>query len=299
MPGITSANAANAILKLIAARALDVLEPVMVMGSLVNRDFDAQLAGGGDTVNVPIPGVMVSNNISENGQVQTQNPSLGNAVVTLNQHEEASFALPDVLKVLAVPGLLDLYMKPAVVAVATAMEQSLLGLYANLTSNTAVGTGAAGLGSESVIDSAEKALFKAYVPENSPRYLVVGADAYSDLRQIPRFTEAKTIGTGDAIQTGFVGNLKNFRVFRSQLVPKVSTTTYNMAFASDAFALVTRQLPQPLPGTGAIAEYTNKNGYGLRIIMSYQANTLQQQFTVDALFGVAILRNVFGLQVLS
>jgi hypothetical protein len=34
-------------------------------------------------------------------------------------------------------------------------------------------------------------------------------------------------------------------------------------------------------------------------MMSYQPNTLAQQFTVDVLYGAALLRNSFGVQVNS
>ncbi len=301
MPAITSANVANAIVKLVANDALPALENSLVMGRLVNRNYDSALATTGDTVNVPIPGVMVANNIAEGGSVQTQNPSLGNAQIVLNRHMEATFQIPDVTKVLAFPNLLEQYMRPAIIAVATQIEQDLLNLYTNLTAVTAVGTGAAGLGAESVIDSAEKALYRALVPDALQKYLVVSADAYSDLRQIQRFTEDRvTAGAGSALSTGMLaGKLKSFLIFRSQLVAKPSTTTYNIAFASDALALVTRRLPQPLPGTGAVAEYVSEGGFGLRVVMSYAPGTLAQQFTVDVLYGTAVLRNVFGVQVLS
>ncbi len=74
------------------------------------------------------------------------------------------------------------------------------------------------------------------------------------------------------------------------------TSTHNLAFAPDAVGLVIRRLPQPIPGTGAIAEYVEKGNFGLRVIMSYQPNTLAQQFTVDVLYGAAVLRNNFGLE---
>ena len=50
-------------------------------------------------------------------------------------------------------------------------------------------------------------------------------------------------------------------------------------------------LPQPLPGTGAIAEYAELGNFGMRVVLSYEPNTLAQQFTVDVLYGVAVLRN--------
>jgi hypothetical protein len=63
--------------------------------------------------------------------------------------------------------------------------------------------------------------------------------------------------------------------------------------------LVVRRLPQPLPGTGAIAEYAELGNFGMRVVMSYQPNTLAQQFTVDVLYGTATIRNAAGIQVNS
>ena len=140
MAAITSANVASAIVKLVAADALPVLVGNLVMGNLVNRDYEPVLAHAGDTVNVPIPPTMVANNIAEGGTVQTQNPSLGNAQIVLNTHAESTFLIPDVTKVLAVPDLLKIYMEPAVVAIAERVESDLLNLYAGFTANTPVGT---------------------------------------------------------------------------------------------------------------------------------------------------------------
>src|SRR3984893_11050759 len=141
MATITSANVANAIVKLVAVDALPALMSNLIMGNLVNRDYEPTLAQAGDTVNVPIPPTLLANNILEGGTVQTQNPSLGNAQIVLNTHAEATFQIPDVTKVLAVPDLLKLYMQPAVVALAERIETDLLALYAQFTANAIVGTG--------------------------------------------------------------------------------------------------------------------------------------------------------------
>ena len=116
MAAITSANLANAIVKLVAVDALPALMGHLVMGNLVNRDFEPTLAQAGDTVNVPIPPTMVANNIAEGGTVQTQNPNVETAQIVLNTHAEATFQIPDVTKVIAVPDLLRLYMEPAMIA---------------------------------------------------------------------------------------------------------------------------------------------------------------------------------------
>jgi len=301
MPAITSANIANAIVKLVAADALPALVGNLVMGNLVNRDYEPTLAQAGDTVNVPIPPTLVANNIAEGGTVQTQNPNLGNAQIVLNTHCEATFQIPDVTKVLAVPDLLQVYMRPAVVALAERIESDLLGLYAGFSANMPVGTAGSAI-TEATVDAAETALFSAKLPAREPKYLVVDAGTYSNLRQIPRFSEFQTAGEAGlrSLVDGTIGKIKDFFVFRSQFISSTGSSPLNMhnlAFAKDAIGLVVRRLPQPLPGTGAIAEYAELGNFGMRVTMSYQPNTLAQQFTVDVLYGCGILRNNFAVQV--
>jgi hypothetical protein len=235
--------------------------------------------------------------------VQTQSANLGNAQIVLNTHAEATFQVPDVTKVVAVPDLLKLYMQPAMVALAERIETDLLSLYASFTANTPVGTAGTAL-TEAVVDAAETALFQTKVPASEPKYLVVDAASYSALRQIPRFSEYDKAGDAGmrALVDGTVGKIKDFFVLRSQFVAKTGSspvTTHNLAFARSALGLVVRRLPQPLPGTGAIAEYAELGNFGMRVILSYQPNTLAQQFTVDVLYGVGVLRNGFAVQVNS
>lgn len=279
MAAITSANVATAIVKLVAADALPALMGNLVMGNLVSRNYEPVLGQAGDTVNIPIVPSMTANNIAEGGTVTTQNPNLGNAQIVLNTHAEATFQIPDVTKVLAVPDLLRIYMEPAVVAIAEKIETDLLNLYASFTANTPVGTAGSAL-TEAVVDGAETALFQAKVPSNQPKNLVLNADGYSALRQIPRFSEYATAGEAgvNALMNGTVGKLKDFFVFRSQFIPQTGSspvTTHNVAFSRDAIGLVIRRLPQPLPGTGAIAEYAELGNFGMRVVMSYQPDTLR------------------------
>jgi hypothetical protein len=303
MPAITSANVANAIVKLVAADALPALVGNLVMGNLVNRDYEPVLAQAGDTVNVPIAPQLVANNIAEGNAVQLQAVNLGNAQIVLNVHAEASFQIPDVTKVLAVPDLLRVYMQPAVVAIAERIEGDLLNLYAGFSANTPLGTAGTPV-TEATIDAAETSLFQAQVPSSEPKYLVVDSNTYSAMRQIPRFSEFQKAGDAGlrALIDGTFGKIKDFYVFRSQYVQKTGTApvnTHNLAFCKDAIGLVVRRLPQPLPGTGAIAEYAELGNFGMRVTMSYQPNTLAQQFTVDVLYGCGILRNQFAVQLNS
>ncbi len=307
---ILSVQVAQAIAKIVAARVLPPLVGNLVMGNLVNRDFEPTLAQAGDTVNVPIPATLTSNNLAEAGTVTNQNPNLGNAQIVLNQHAEATFNIPDAVRVLTAPDLIDTYMRPAIIAVAERIETDLLGLYTLFTANTA--QGGTSTADEARVDAAEQALFDAKVPAAEQKYLVVASSPYSALRQVSRFSEFQMTGpsgqpspmitgalAGGTLMGAVGGTLKGMTVYRSQYVSKVSTTYQNVAFARDAMGLVIRRLPQPIPGTGAIAEYAELGNFGVRVIMSYAPNTLAQQFTVDCLYGVGVLRNNFGVLVKS
>jgi hypothetical protein len=92
-----------------------------------------------------------------------------------------------------------------------------------VSANPIVGTGGSAL-TEAAVDLAETALFNSKVPASQPKYLVVDGTAYSQLRQIPRFSEYSSAGEAGlrALIDGNVGKIKDFYVFRSQFVPKTA-----------------------------------------------------------------------------
>lgn len=299
---ILSTNALLAIPKLVAADVLPAVVGNLVLGNLVNRDYEATLAQAGDVINVPIAPNLVANNIAESGTVQNQNKSLGNAAITLSRHYESSFAIPDVTQVFTRPDLVRTFMQSAVIAVAEQIESDILSNYAQLNFNASAGSANTAL-TEATVDTAETSLFTAKVPGGAPKFLVVSGTAYSQLRQIGRFSELQTAALGlngpNPILTGQILQVKGFYVFRSQYVQKVSTTTNNLGFTRDALALVVRKLPVVPPGMGAIQTYAEYGNFGMRITMSYVPGQLEQQFTVDVLYGTGVLRNNFGVLVLS
>ena len=285
-----STNVANALLKLVAVDALPALVGNLVMGNLVNRSYEPALAQPGDIVSISIPPVF-----------NTENRYLDFASVVLNTHAEATFRIPDVTKVLAVPDLLKLYMQSAIMDLTEKIETDLLALYPNFIANPIVGQSGMLL-TEAAIDAAETALFNQKVAEAN-KYLMVDFASYAALRQIPRFSEYRTAGAAGlrVMIDGPVGKIKDFFVFRSQYIPKTGSPimTHNLAFTKNSIGLVARRLPPPLPGTGMMAEYAEYGNFGIRVTMNYKPDTLSQQFTIDVLYGYAALRPEHGVQVKS
>lgn len=298
MPSITSENAALAIVKFVAAKALPVLESNLFMAKLVNRDYENTLAQAGDTVNVPVAPRLAANNIAETGTVTNQSAALGNIPVTLTSHVESTFSIPDVTKALVNVDLATTLMQPAMLAIAERVEQDILNLGPAFTYNAQMGTSGTAP-TEALIDSVESQFFKSKVPQTAPKYVACSADFYGAIRQISRFTEARMVGNGDAIISGEFGTLKNMTFFRSQLIQPVAGTTSNLAFTPDALTLAVRKLDLPLPGMGAIGAYAEYKNLTLRVLMSYNPNTLGAQFTCDILYGVGTLRQQGAIQVLS
>lgn len=298
MSVITSVNAVDAIVKIVAVQALEQLSGTLVMGNLVNRNFEQALNQTGDTVNVPIAPEMEANNIAEGGTVTNQRKSLGNAQVVLNTHAEASFLIGDIAETLSNPQLAGMYMRSAILAIAERIETDLMSSYVLLTDQTVLG--GAGVITESLLDDSETALFNARVPMGEPKYAVVTAGTYADIRQIPRFSEYSTTGdegAAAAIRAGVVGRLKNLEIIRSHYTVQTSgPVSHNIVFSRDAFTLVTRKLPPPAPGTGTIASYADMGTFGMRVLTSYNSSYLSNQFTIDILYGIGTLRNNFGLE---
>lgn len=300
---IVSAEIATAVVKGVANEVLPVLRPVFLLPELVNRDFEAEMAAVGDTLAVPIAPNMVANDIAEAGTVTLQNPALGNVDITLTNHLEASFLVPDVTKLLAKPDLMQVYGMSAIAALARQIETLIMNNFMYMTYNAAVGAAGSPM-LEATVDLAETTLFNALVPADGRLFGVFDSTSYSELRQISRFTERRMIGgAGEAIKTGNLPDpIKNVTPFRSQLVPVVAgspNTIYDLVFHPDAMALVTRRLPDVPAGFGAVSQYVEDpdSGYGFRVLMSYNPQELAVQMTVDALFGTGPLRQEFGIVV--
>ena len=310
---ITTANINNAVAKLVAKNFMPAVYGNLVAGQLINREYESTLANFGDVVNVTIAPQAKANNLLEGGSVQNQQNNPGSAQVVLNRHFESTFTIVDIARALSSVDVLSMYMNSAVISIAEQVETDILSTYGQLNALTPVGTSNVAL-TEATIDNAETALFNAKIPANDPKYLIVSGAGYANLRQVPRFSEFQMTGpsgqpspmiTGQlAGMTGpngqfSNGTLKGLGIFRSQYVQKVSNTTYGMCFHPNALALAMRTLPKPGEGLGVIVENTSFAGYGMQIVMSYDPVVLQMRCTAHAFYGVGVLRNSFGLQVLS
>lgn len=315
----TTPAMASALVKLIAADALPMLMDNLVMGNLVNRNYESFAAKGGDTVNVPIP-LLTVHQMWKTGTMDEQarrvDARFGNAQIVLNKHMEANCII-DARVALADSAYRTMMLQPVMIALAESVETTLLAAGALLPMSGWPTPGARPRGmTERLVDLAETNLFYAYVPSGTSRFLVVSPEAYKELRQIPRFSEYTSkdgLARWPAQYRSPMGRLKDFYVFRSPHIAPLPLLgfTRHLAFARDALGLIIRRPPigdgvdgsldgtGKINGRGVIVEHEETGSIGVRVSMGYQPNTWVQTFTVDMLFGAGVLRDNYGVSVYS
>jgi len=74
---------------------------------------------------------------------------------------------------------------------------------------------------------------------------------------------------------------------------------YGFAFHRNCMGLITRPLPLPRPGTGALAAVANYKGYSVRVTITYQGVSQGHLVTVDMLAGVKTFDGDMGTVLFS
>lgn len=293
---ITGAQNPQAVATVVAARALAPLRSNTVAWAVATMDYQADLASFGSQVNVPIPAEFVTNLIADGGTVQRQNPSLGNASLVLNKHRELTWEHTDINKALATPNLENTSMGQAVANFAEAMDGDLLSIYAQFTT-TDVGAYNTAL-TEAVVDAAETELFTQRVPENAKKCLILTGAGFSNLRQIPRFTETDKSPGADAASARFKGTIKGFDVYRAQQTNVTSSTNrHGVAMGPAALLGAVRRLGTDANGMGGVQVEMQEDGVTIRVTMSYQHAQLGRMTTIDTLYGFVAGRTAHGVEV--
>lgn len=299
---ITSENFRDAATDLVASRALELLVGNLQMVNLINRDYENEIKQKGETVSIKIPPVRTPQNVAEDPTLTFKNAEYGFANLTLTDHLVDAFRITDMGKIMAEAAggsmkAIDDQMEPAILGIVEAIETKVFALYAQLTT-TAGATNAAI--SEAYVDDADTKLFDNKVPKGLPRYLAMHSKPYSTLRNIARFSENQTIGNPLAITQGEIPTVKGFIPFRSQYAPKDGSNVYHsLAFTRDAFAIAFRDLPAPQNASGVLMSRQNFNGISLRVLGSFDHDILSDKWSVDVLFGTAVIRPGFAVDIQS
>jgi hypothetical protein len=296
MPNVTYASAQAFIPEIWALRAFQALRNNMVLANLVTTDSDIGSFVVGDILHIPFPGTFTANAKVANTAVTLQTPSDTDVTVTLNKNYEVSFLIEDIARAMQDQNIMDRYINNAVIPLAEQIENDLFALYASLTNNVAV----AGMSLSQLLAATKQLNVQKVTQAN--RKLVISPGALFKLQTDTATTMANYLAFSqpDAIRNGlFASNLGGFDVYMSQLVPK-STNMFNLAFTPDVFVLAMRALPETdNPGVSQTVFRDPGSNLTFRQTVAYIPSQLGLQVTLDVLYGVAVLRNAAGCQVIT
>lgn len=296
MATITTTQLNDSIPTIIAAKALGYLQSNTVLARLVARDWDDEVARYGQTVQIPFTGALSANSKAEGGTVTLQQPADTSISVALNQHKEVSFLLEDYGKALARPDVLDTYIADGMAVLAEQIDADLAALYSGLSQTIAALSGNGGL-KESDFREARRLLNSAKAPL-AHRVAVLHEDAEKEFWGIEKFVNADyRQSIGGALAGAYGGRAFGFDVFLDQKIATAAGQCKNLFFHRNALVLATRPLPPAPAGAGVIQRVMSEDGLGLRVTLSYNPDYLGVQVTVDVLYGVAELRDTFGVVV--
>lgn len=262
----------------IASTALGLLLPDMVLARTVNRDYEAEYAGGvGNVVNVKRPLALTANDraYGATGAI-TVSTITEPAVqpVTIAKQIYSAVTVTDEDLNMEIEDFGRQVLLPQTTAVAYACEKAVADEIAAI-----AGTGLT-WGSDYIaaFADARKALRNMGVPAQN-LVAAVGTDVAAALLKSDLLRRNDASGDSDALRNATIGRLMGFDVIESNLLPAGAGYFYHR----DAFTLVVRapRVPEGVTFGQSVAS----NGFALRWIRDYDPTVLADRSIVSTFIG--------------
>lgn len=285
-----------------ARETLRFLRNYLVIGRLVNRDYQSQLSQFGHTVNIPLPPSLAAQMKTKGVPVTFTEVGASSIPVVLDKHIVTAFQVDDVEAAQTNVSVMANYGTASAIAIATEIEGYLLKRYVDAAS--AVGTPGTVFAKGNLL-KARTRLNTARTPLLEPRVAILSSkDMEGILDNLSNSNAGAMFGERAELREGAVGRLYGFDLFESNMAPEVPGTplvTHGMAFHRDALTMVNRRLPDPPDGTGVRTATVQDEGTGLaiRVMMSYDHAHFTQKVTYDLLIGAKTIRPEFMVDLQS
>lgn len=286
MADITTTTAAVFIPELWSAETLRAQEAALVAAPLVKR-YDSLVKGRGDTVHIPKVSNLTAEDKVANTDVTLQAITESEATISIDKWKETSFLVEDIVKVQSNYDLMAEYTSKAGYAIAQKIDSDLLALYTTF-SNPAVGTYGVDIGDDEIV-GAIQALDEANAPIED-RAMILKPSQKAAIMKLDKFVRADYLGqyqNPTPVKRGpnnryLWGEIYGVPVYYTTQVPVTAgtpTETHNVLIHREAWALALQLAPRT-QGT-------------------YWQRSLGWLVTVDSIYGMAGLRNDFGVEIKS
>lgn len=230
-----------------SARLLAHLDKNLILGNLVNHDYEGEIANYGDTVKInQISDIAVKDYVKGTDLVYDDTDGTPTEL-TIDQQKYFAFKVEDIDTAQANISLVDRAMDRASYKLRDSVDQHVAAHSAQAgiqIASTALTT------PESAYD-AMVALAVAFDQENVPdagRWVVVPPWVYGLILKDSRFVASGVQSAADALQSGRIGGAANFTVYKSNnLVYDNTAKTYSIMAGTNAAITLARQIIKTEP----------------------------------------------------
>lgn len=200
------------------------LQEALVLPDMVNRDYEAYFAKGGQVINVPKPGLFKAIRKSRKEEITIQDLDADEMQIRLDHHVHVSFAVDDVENTMSDVMLSELYAKPQARAMADYINDILMARYAAfLPYNAGKLNGLTALNIKDAIIDLRQVMNANNAPYSN-RNLMMTSSTESNMLRPEWFVQADRRGdNGTALRDASLGRTLGFDLFRSNTAPNVST----------------------------------------------------------------------------
>lgn len=242
----------------------------LVMSDLVMR-FDSDVKAYGDTIHVPKVTKIAAAAKADNTDITFTSPTESEVTININQYYANGFALTDIVGAQSKYDLRSIYTKSLGYGMAEQIDGSLTGLYSGL-SQSVDSTGAL---TDANLLTAIQYLDDANAPM-SERSFVFKPIVKKNIFALDKFVLFHNIGNDERITNGKVGDVYGVDCYVSTAI-QTSTTTRNLMFHKEAFALAMQKEPE--------------------IKAQYMVRALRWEVACRSIYGVSEYRDTFGVEV--
>ena len=211
-----------------ANEGLAILVEDMVMGSLVHRDFDSNIAKFGDVVHTARPAERSIRRRTDSDDYDTTATSATDVPVSLNQWFYDSFIIKDGEQSYSFADLIQKHLEPAMQSMSRAIDRAVYGRIASLLKTPTTRAGRLGALSNSnakdyVLDARE--LLNVQKAYEQGRNLVLAPASETAMLKTDLFVKANESGSDMALRRGFLGQILGFNTFRDNNANFISGTS--------------------------------------------------------------------------
>lgn len=274
----------------IANKCLQRLSAYFSVAKNVSKDSDWSTATSGTILSIPKTGAVVANDKAAGVVFTKQNPTGTNTTVTLDKHKEVTITIDDVTKVAQNQATQDRYAEDGAIALAEAVENSLLALHASI-NNTDTWNRSSAATIDATLLRMRKFFTDQKVPVLEPKFFTCDSTIYNDLLGQQKYTDASWRGANNAVNEGNMLRVYGFAIEESQLINVTGSPVayHNIAFTRNGLILASRPLPRP-EGFGGQYSIVNDPDIGIsvRTLFWYNADLGAHQLTIELLYGVAV-----------